>query len=145
MKTIEIIYNNILKKVEQFFGHNLTTYDYQLDEYCKMIFGDKWKGVYPIDKIPSPLKDGYYIINLDKSYETGSHWCSICKKGDKIVLYDSFGRTKQLSKIPELIKLKIIFTESDAEQTEIESNCGQRCTAFLVCCHLYGIEEAIKI
>ena len=49
------------------------------------------------------------------------------------------------SKIPELFKLNIKFTESDAEQTDIESNCGQRCIAFLICCHLYGIEEAMKI
>jgi len=136
-------YNKILERIEGRIG-NTTTYDFQLEDLAISLLGGRFNGVFPLDEIPT-LKDGYYIINLDKSYQPGSHWCSIAvSKGDAI-FYDSFGRTSELSQIPELSKLNIRFTDPDAEQSITQTNCGARCISWCVLHYLYGDRIALSI
>ena len=48
-------------------------------------------GVYAKDQIKKPLKDGFYIINLDNSDGNGTHWTALYKINDAFSLYwDSF-------------------------------------------------------
>lgn len=138
-------YNKILKRVEQRLG-NSTTYDFQLEDLGRQLLGAEFRGVFPLDRIPNRLLPGYYIINLDKSYEAGSHWCAICKTTRSAIFYDSFGRTQMLKQIPELSRLNFVFTEDDPEQNpRSEYNCGQRCMTWIILHYLYGDEIALSI
>ena len=56
-------------------------------------------------------------------------------------MYDSFGRPSD-----KLIGLgNTVDADYDVEQKEIEQNCGQRCLAWLMCIHHYGIDKALLI
>jgi hypothetical protein len=121
-----------------------TTYLKQLSDAGKRLFGMKYKGTFPADKIP-PLSamTPYAIINLDTSYQSGSHWISLALlAGGKIVGYDSFGRD-----VNELLKLsnqssRITNSDRDPEQKVLETDCGARCLAFLVILDEQGWEVA---
>ena len=134
-------YNLFLKTIENDIGKTTTT-NHQLDKYCKSIFGDKFKGVYSIDTLPSMGDGECCIFNLDKSYEKGSHWCGMYKSNGLYIVYDSFGRKSQILGIP--LK-KTLTTENDPEQHISESNCGARCVSFLCCCYTLPLKEVLKI
>ena len=141
-KDILKIYNGVLKEIEYVLGED-TTYDVDLKRIGKELFGNKFVGVYPRDKLPKLQNNQCCILNLDYSYESGSHWISIYCKGTVYFIYDSFGRkTKQLLK--DDIK-NYVDAQHDAEQHEEESNCGPRALAWLWCVYYYGINNALKI
>src|SRR6056300_558843 len=109
------IYNSKLKILENLIGND-TTWLHELDKAGKKLFGTKFSGVYPSDKIPKLTKSKCYcILNLDKSGEPGSHWIALAKVKDKIMFYDSFGRKGE--KLIPTLKLsgngKIIDTQLD--------------------------------
>ena len=144
--TVEQKYKMVLKEIEKIIG-NQTTFLSDIQYLGKKLFGIKFKGCYASDMIPK-LTDlqPYAILNLDKSYEVGSHWISICKIPNKheIMLYDSFGRSS-VKIIPDIYKShngKILRTEKDAEQKKSEYNCGARSLSFIVCFDMYGSECA---
>ena len=74
----ERIYNQILhKKIEPMVG-KYSTYLSDLTKAGNRIFGVKFRGVFPSDRIPR-LNDltPYAILNLDNSKQSGSHWIAI--------------------------------------------------------------------
>jgi hypothetical protein len=140
-------YDKILKHIKQLVG-NKTTYLTQLDRVCTRIFGIKFRGVFPSDKIPilTNLKP-YCILNLDKSTESGSHWVALAKNDNHSILYDSFGRSPTFI-IPDLEfsgNGKIISDMDDSEQKITETDCGARCIAWLVFYDKYGADNALLI
>jgi hypothetical protein len=54
-------------------------------------------GVFNKDQIPTDLKNGFYIINLQDDYDSkgndlpGSHWTVYLVEGKEAVYFDSFG------------------------------------------------------
>ena len=140
-------YNQILKNVKKIVGGK-TTYLGQLDRASKSIFGGKFYGVYPADKIPKLNdKKKYCILNLDKSTEPGSHWVALAKIGKNSIIYDSFGRS-YTQIIPELKYSgngRIHNTDQDTEQPLTATDCGARCIAWLKFLDVYGAENALKI
>ena len=50
----------------------------------------RFNGVFLRNNLPN-LKDGAYVINLDHSKNTGTHWVVIFVKKDKVIYFDSFG------------------------------------------------------
>ena len=50
----------------------------------------KLNGIYMKDELPSDLKEGNYIINLENSNQSGSHWTCFIKSKNDIFYYDSF-------------------------------------------------------
>ena len=136
-KTIEKVYHNNLKIVQdQYTKNNKVTYLDQLDKIGRKLFGTKFYGVYPSDKIPKlNMVKRYCILNLDKSTESGSHWVALALlKDGKTIFYDSFGRchTKIIPSLNLSGNGRIINSEKDKEQKIREQNCGQRCLAFLM-------------
>ena len=131
-------YNKVLVKVEKVIGSGSTS-DVQLLDLCNKLFGPRFKGVYAFDDT-FELKHGELaIFNLDTKKQPGSHWCAVVKDRKHYIVYDSFGRD---------IKLKQknnIMTEDDPEQNINESNCGQRCIAWLVVVAVKGIKTALTI
>jgi len=128
-------YNEYLKKIIPILGND-TTYLRDLERTGRKLFGVKFKGVYPCDKIPK-LNDlsPYCIANLDNSKQGGSHWIGIAKihGKDECLVYDSFGRCYK--KIIPILghngNGKIKNTDRDVEQKILENNCGARSMAWL--------------
>ena len=48
-------------------------------------------GVFSRNNLPKKIKDGVYIINLDKYANVGTQWIALFCKKDEIVYFDSFG------------------------------------------------------
>ena len=147
-KTAERIYRHLLKdKIYPLVGNKIT-YGSDLEKAGKKLFGNKFVGVYPSDKIPtlSPSKK-YTILNLDKSNEGGSHWIgAVYDKGD-IVCYDSYAR-KANKIIPSLKAPKggrIINTDDDVEQKMKQTDCGARSLAWLLFFDRHGKKNAMLI
>lgn len=142
------LYERLLKRIIIPMIGNDTTYEGELEKVGIKLFGLKFKGVYPSDKIPilNDLKS-YAILNLDKSNEAGSHWVAIAHENNKTFLYDSFGR-KGTKIIPTLYHSgngRIINTDLDKEQKEEETNCGARSMSFLLFFDKYGSKNAVLI
>ncbi len=131
---IEKEYKKFLKTIVKHLDNNKSTYDSELRKAGNRLFGKKFKGVFPKDKIPIMKNKDMCIFNLDKSNESGSHWCAMYKDGKHKVVYDSFGR--------KVMGKGYKYTDKDKEQKKKEENCGQRCLAWLCCAHYYGINEA---
>jgi len=127
-------YYRFLRLIEKNLGKDVT-YDSDLTRVGRYLFGKKYLGTFPWDKRPkgspggSKVK-GYYIVNLDKTGEPGTHWCAVADG----LFYDSFGRALMPDR-----------TDDDPEQHVLENNCGQRCLAFLCVYERHGRAVAKKI
>ena len=66
--------------------HPLT--NFEIMDYFKGLKG--FNGVFSRNNLPK-LKYGAYVINLDHSENTGTHWVVIYVKKDKVIYFDSFG------------------------------------------------------
>jgi hypothetical protein len=146
-KEAEHKYGEIMDEMAPLVGTK-TTYMNDLDLIGRTLFGLKWKGVFPSDKIPKLTKTTpYCILNLDESHEPGSHWIALARvnKGEAMV-YDSFGRPyKDIIPVLEKSKGLILDTDLDAEQNIAETNCGLRCMAWLAFFDEYGADAAALI
>ena len=95
----------ILKKSLTPF-HPLT--NFEITEYFKD--EKRFNGVYSKNNLPI-LKKGAYVINLDHSEKTGTHWVVIFVKKDEVIYFGSFGveyipkeKWKKLNIVPLEIK-----------------------------------------
>ncbi len=124
-------------------GHNTTTTNTDIDGFintCPYLKG-KCHKTSSSDMIPKLTKlKPYIIVNVDKSYESGSHWLAIALHAHCSLVYDSFGRKTE--DLIEDVLLAAQDTDHDAEQDVYESNCGQRCLAFLILFDMYGFDIA---
>ena len=50
----------------------------------------RFNGVYSRDNLPK-MKDGAYIVNLDKFSDVGTHWVALYANNDDVTYFDSFG------------------------------------------------------
>jgi len=135
-------YNENLKMIHRIIGKKATT-NRELDKIGKFLFGDKYIAAFPYDRKPRLKNNQYCIVNTDSSKRKGMHWCAICRVNNTNYFYDSFGRY-QSRLIPKL-RGKYINSDLDVEQKKIESDCGQRCMAWLCVVHLLGIDYAVLI
>ena len=141
-------YNTILRSVKKLVGGK-TTYLQQLDKAGTQLFGAKFHGVYPSDRIPTlSNRIPYCILNLDKSNQSGSHWIAVAKSNNDLIVYDSFGRAHKHI-IPALgrgfVGGRVIDTDRDAEQHIMATDCGSRSLAWLVFFDTYGSKNALLI
>jgi len=146
---IKYKYNQYLKAIESGY-HNETTTNVELDKLCTAIFTrSKFMGVFSIDTVKSYKNNKSLIFNLDKSDQKGSHWCALYYNNNNIYIYDSFARRNIIDKknIKKYLgtKYNIIFTNEKSDQKDSETNCGQRCVAWLCMVHFHGINNAIHV
>ena len=121
--------------------HDGTSGD-DLDKLCKMQFGDRFKGVFAADTHPKDMSEGFYIINTDPFAMPGTHWTAVAGVPPDIVFYDSFDR-KSTTLFPEVM-LPVTGNNAGVRQRIKESNCGERCVAFLTCVAEFGIPACKK-
>ena len=50
----------------------------------------RFNGVYSRDNLPNKIKDGAYVINLDKFSDIGTHWVALWVNIN-VTYFDSFG------------------------------------------------------
>lgn len=145
-KKAEQYYNKVLKYVENNKTGKTTTYSTTLDKVCRELFGVKFKGIYPSDKIPRlNTLSKYCILNLDKSNEPGSHWVALAHCPEGAMFYDSFGRddTTIIKGLRFSGNGKIVDSDKkDKEQSVKQFNCGARCIAWLLTFEDLGEEYA---
>lgn len=128
----EAAYATYLGDVTKIMGGSTALYSNRILEVGQILFGRRFKGVFPRDEYESvsKQKEGFFIVNLDVSSLPGSHWVAIADG----LLYDSFGRTN--------LGFNLETTEDDAEQCKNEENCGHRCLAWLCVAYAMGSEAA---
>ena len=131
-------YNQYLSLIESCIGHKGPTFTSELDSVGRTLFPKKFKGVFARDSLPHPVTSGYYIVNLDRHDEPGSHWVAICDE----IFYDSFGRHSK-NELGFLQKWQ--NTEDDSEQVITEEDCGLRCLAWMCVYHVCGLQIALTI
>ena len=51
----------------------------------------KFNGVFSRDNLPNKIKDGAYVITLDKYPDIGTHWIYLNVKNSDITYFDTFG------------------------------------------------------
>ena len=127
------LYNNLLSVIESYTGDD-TTNSGLLDQIGRSLFLSKWKGVFASDE--SYPAAGYCIVNLDISSMNGSHWVAVANG----LVYDSFGRCGLLNK-----KTLKCGGDSVPDQRITETNCGQRCLAWLCVYQVMGADGANMI
>ena len=77
-----------------------TVTNFEMQDYFKN--EKRFNGVYSRNNLPK-LKNGAYVINLDHSKNTGTHWVVIFVKEDEVIYFDKFG----VEYIPKEIMEKI--------------------------------------
>ncbi len=140
-----VLYQLCLEQHHKEIG-NKTTFSDTLDKQGKKYFNSKWLGVFPRDTFIKklPLEKGKYaIVNVDKASQPGSHWLGVVTLGgNKIMLWDSFGREK----ISELFKqAKLTIPDMDKDQTISQIDCGQRALSWLNVYDMLGKKAAMSI
>ena len=60
----------------------------------------RFNGVYSRDNLPNKIKDGAYVINLDKYSDIGTHRIALYVKNKVVTYFNSFG----VEHIPKEIK-----------------------------------------
>ncbi len=95
--------------------------------------GIQLNGIYARNGIPSTLKNGNYVINLDDKAGAGTHWVCFSKIGKTIYYVDSFGMP------PPENELKVFNKENDTihyNKKQIQNInsilCGYFCIGFFL-------------
>ena len=126
--------------------------DRQLTELGRNIFGSKYLGTFPQDKVPWN-KTGYLICNVDTSKKINTddaHWVAIYTTKTRLYIYDTFGRHTSFilpivfEKAAKINK-KIIEADHDPEQYGYSEICGQLSMAFLCVVKDLGVKKALTI
>jgi hypothetical protein len=92
--------------------------------------GIKIKGVYMKNELPSKLKRGFYVINLQSSTDgNGSHWTALYYDSKHSYYFDPFGflaPTEVEHKLNE-------YTFNNKQIQNLKSTaCGYYCIAFII-------------
>ena len=111
--------------------HPLTNFEIQKYYKNEPRFNGVFQGIIYLKKI----KDGAYVINLDKHKDTGTHWIALFCNRNEIVYFDSFGVEHIPEEIKEFIKEfpgnKNIKTNIFRVQEDNSIMCGYFCIGFI--------------
>ena len=108
-------------------AHPLTNFEIQKYYQNEPIFN----GVFSRNNLPKKIKDGAYVINLDKHADVGTHWIALfCNRND-IVYFDSFGVEHVPEEIKEFVGNKNIKVNIFRVQTNDSVMCGYFCVGFI--------------
>ena len=77
------------------------------------------------------IKDGAYVVNLDKYANTGTHWIALFCKKYEVIYFDSFGVEHIPNEIKEFIGNKNIKANIFQVQANNSVMCGYFCIGFI--------------
>ena len=107
--------------------HPLTNFEIQ--KYYKN--EPRFNGVFSRNNLPKKIKDGAYVINLDKYADVGTHWIALFCNRNEIVYFDSFGVEHVPEEIKEFIGNKNIKANIFRVQANNSIICGYFCIGFI--------------
>ena len=84
----------------------------------------RFNGVYFRDNLPSKMKDGAFVINLDEHSDIGTHLVALYVKNNDITYFDSFGVEHIPKEIKAFIKNRNIKTNIFRIQAYDSITCG---------------------
>ena len=81
--------------------------------------------------MPEKIKDGAYVINLDKYADVGKHWVALFCNRSEIVCFDSFDVEHVPEEFKEFFGIKSIKANIIRVQANNSVMCGFFCTGFI--------------
>ena len=120
-------------------GVNEGLTNFQLYDYVKKLQIPNFRGVFMTDTLPvNPKQVECAIVNLNRSYEKGSHWVCYVKMDKKRIYFDSFGQdvpieiSRYLKTANEFKnKSTVIARNTDVVQRFNTHVCGHLCLVVL--------------
>ena len=109
-----------------FIHHPLTNFEIQ--KYYQN--EPRFNGVFSRDNLQK-IKDGAYMINLDKYSDTGTHWLALHVNNNNITYFDSFGVEHIWKEIKEFVKNKNITANIFRIQAYDPVMCKYFCIGFI--------------
>ena len=91
----------------------------------------RFNGVYFRDNLPDKIKDGAYVINLDKYSGVGTHWIALYVNTKTVTYFDSFVVERIPRKIKKCINNKKITANIFRIQAYDSVMCGYFCIGFI--------------
>ena len=88
-------------------------------------------GVYSRDNLPNKIKDGAYVINLDKYSDIGTHCIALWVNINNVTYFDSFGVEHLPKEIKAFIKNRNIKTYIFRIQAYDSIMCEYFCIGFI--------------
>jgi len=124
-----------------------------IEQFGIEAFGASWRGVSGQERVRTPMKAGYRILNTSRTANSpGVHWLGVyTTSAGRTYTYDSFARSgaKMLSELNGRRKKESgAFVDSDrkdAEQRGASAVCGHLSLAWLLVVRDLGVRSAILI
>jgi len=93
-------------------------------------------------KVP---KNGYYILNLENSSLSGSHWVALICTSTKCFYFDSYG-APPTNRVHQRLKLKYdrIYMNNQIIQSLNSEMCGWFALGLILYVHLHPKQELLK-
>ena len=115
--------------------HPLTNFEiikyYENDEKRSSKNESRFNGVYSRDYLPTKIKNGAHVINLDEYSDIGTHWIAVYVKNNNITYFDGFGVEHIPKKIIKCIGRKNVITNIFRIQAHDSIMCGYFCIGFI--------------
>lgn len=90
-----------------------------------------FNGIYSKDKLPSHLKNGFYIINMENEKDgNGSHWVAMKYSDDEIIYCDSMGFYPPIE-VMKKAKNDVIYNSKQIQDMN-STACGWFCIGFIM-------------
>lgn len=146
---VKIHFNKVKSEIIKKWGNHALS-DLEVAEIGDELLGKKFKGVFPIDRVPINRYEKYMIANVDKSGLPGSHWVAIYTISNRIYIYDSFSRSskkllKPLYNRAKERNYKIIDVNKKPDQKSNSMVCGPISISWLYMTDIYGIKNSRSI
>ena len=88
-------------------------------------------GVFSRDNLPTTIKDGAYVINIDKYRDIRTHWVALYVNNKTVTYFDSFGVEHIPKEIMKFIDNRNIITNIYRIQAYDSIMCGYFCIGFI--------------
>lgn len=123
-----------------FIPKNQSITNFEIESVCKR-YHIPLNGVFMKDELQE-LRHGYFVINLNSSWENGSHWCALVCDKRECIWFDSFGAPPP-EEIMELLRkyyTKIHFNGWIVQNINNQS-CGYYCIVLFMYLQLHRYEK----
>ena len=91
----------------------------------------RFKGVYSRNNLPNKIKDGAYVINVDRYSDIGTNWIALYVNNKTVTYFDSFGVEHIPKEIKNFINNKKIIANIFIIQAYDSVMCGYFCIGFI--------------
>ena len=151
VKQCETLFKQLVSMITSVYGNEVTSNE-DLITIDRSVFKPLGNNVIRNCDYDFKRMNGKYgIINIDNG--PGIHWCSTFQRGRVITVFDSFDRRIERLMADFCTRAKregyIVKQTKDKnhrrEQRDEQSDCGQRCIAWLILCNAMGVEFASLI